>query len=155
MKKGPLYAVIGTLLYAGANVLIEHKFAKLSNLTVVLGYSLVVAGLAFAVRAFAMKNGDPAEYAFPSGYGLFLLLALGVIFFLADYFYIGAYTSGTSMTVITCIYILFPVFAALIKLVGSQFIPGMSYTPPNLYIVLAYILGCASVLLALKGGAMS
>ncbi|MDB5195276.1 MAG: hypothetical protein JWO84_460 [Parcubacteria group bacterium] len=151
MSKGIAFAVLAPLFYALANVLIEWKLVRYNNLSLMVVYAAIIAGVAFAIR-LAARGADPAAYAFPAGMNLVWLIVLGVLFFVADYLYVGAYTSNVSLLTITTISVLFPVFASLIKLVGSRFLAGMTFTPPTPTLVIAYVLAATAVILVVKEG---
>ncbi len=59
----------------------------------------------------------------PSGNLLLLAGAVGLMFLLADFFYIGAYTSGGSAVPITILAALVPVVCAIMKFVWVKEIP--------------------------------
>lgn len=112
-------------------------------------YGTVIVTLAIITRTI-VRGTDPA-FNFPNGSELYLLLALGAIFFLADYFFIGAYTNGGDLLTITILTILFPVFASIFKFLGSLIISDMVSTPPNIMQISGYILAAIAVLLVVKG----
>jgi drug/metabolite transporter (DMT)-like permease len=149
MQKAVLYAMLAPILYALANVILEYKFSKFNNLSLMVIYGTVIVTLAIITRTI-VRGTDPA-FNFPNGSELYLLLALGAIFFLADYFFIGAYTNGGDLLTITILTILFPVFASIFKFLGSLIISDMVSTPPNIMQISGYILAAIAVLLVVKG----
>lgn len=155
--KGSIFALVGMLLYAGANVVMDGKLARYNNLTIMSVYGLFIAGLAFALRQLLLtraSTGDALSYAYPSGMGLLYLVVLGVLFFGADYFFIGAYTNGARLVTVTSISLLFPVFASLVEFIWSRVNKEVQFTPPTLWHIAGYVLGCVAVFLVLKGNAV-
>ena len=150
VSKALVFAILAPVLYALANVILEHKYAKYNNLTVLIVVYATVFVLAVAVRQVVKTTGP--SFDFPSGNELlFCILGLSVVFFFADYFFIGAYTNGGDILTITILTLLFPVFASLFKFIGSKFIDGMTYTQPNPYQMGGYALAIIAVLLVVKG----
>lgn len=149
MQKAVVFAILAPILYASGNVLLEHKFSKYNNLTLMIAYGAIITVSAITMRALT-KDGN-ASYDFPVGNELWLLVVLGLIFFAADYFFIGAYTNDGDLLTITILMILLPVFASLFKFIGSFIINGMVYTQPNQLQLSGYILAAIAVLLVVKG----
>ena len=76
-----------------------------------------------------------------------MAILAAVVFFFADYFYIGAYTSGGSLLAVTTLVVLFPAIAQLIKFawVGGS---------PNYFHMFGYLLAAIAVVLIGKGSAV-
>lgn len=91
------------------------------------------------------KNSDPS-FDFPAGNDLLILFGIGLIFFAADYFYIGAYTNGGDLATVTCIVALLPVVASVFKFAWTQSLP-------NAYQASGFVLAFIAVLLVSKGSA--
>ncbi len=142
MSKPVIFSILAMACYSIANVLLEQKFTKYNNLTVICVYTLVVLSLAVVGRALT-KTSDPS-FDFPVGMNLALLIALGFIIAAADYLYIGAYTNGGDLLTVTSIIALFPVFSSLIKFVLTRGIP-------NVWQVSGYLLAFGAVILVAKG----
>ena len=123
--------------------MIELKFAKINNLTLMVVYAFVI-GVAALVTRQLVKTDDPS-FGFPTGTTLVLAIVLGLIFTAADYCYIGAYNSGGKLATITSITLLVPVFASIIKF-------GLTQRMPNLWQVGGYVLAGCAVALVAKGG---
>ena len=152
MQKATLYAIFAPIVYALANVVLEHKLSKYNNLTLMVIYCAVILGLASIMRLFVKDVGGSSQIlGFPAGGDLFFLVLLGCIFFVADYFFVGAYTNGGDLVTITILTLLFPVFASLFKFAGSFFIKGMVHTPPNMWQICGYLLAVLAVLLVVRG----
>ena len=73
-----------------------------------------------------------------------MAIGLGLIYTAGDYFFVRAYNHGGDVVTITCITILIPVVASLIKF-------GITKQLPNLWQVSGYILAAAGVVLVTKG----
>ncbi len=140
--KSVWFSLFAVAFYAAANVLLEQKLSKYNNLTIIVCYAAVITGCAFLLRQ-TTKTSDPS-YAFPSGSDLGLVLFLGLLFVAADYFYIGAYTTGGNLLTITSIMIMFPVLASVIKFLWVGAVP-------NRYHVLGYVVAAIAVILIAKG----
>ena len=147
--KAYLFTVLASVVYSLASVLVEYKFPRYNNLSLIVVYSLVIFVIATIVRA-TMKGSD-ASYAFPVGVDLVFLVVLGVLFFVADYLYIGSYTNGGDLMTITMLAVLFPVYAAVLKFFGSFVFEGMVFQPPNFYQIAGYFFAGLAVLFILKG----
>jgi len=137
-----LFALIATAFYSVCNVLLELKFSKLNALTLMIVYASVIWISAVGMRHL-VKTDDPS-FSFPTGTMLALAIMLGLIYTIGDYFFISAYTSGGDVVTITCITILIPVVASLIKF-------GITKSVPNLWQVSGYVLAAGGVILVAKG----
>jgi drug/metabolite transporter (DMT)-like permease len=141
--KPVVFSLAATACYALCAVMIELKFSKINNLTLMIVYASVISVAALATRQL-VKTDDPS-FGFPTGTTLALAIVLGLIFTVADYCYIGAYNSGGKLATITSITLLVPVFASLIKF-------GLTQQVPNLWQVSGYVLAACGVALVAKGG---
>jgi drug/metabolite transporter (DMT)-like permease len=137
-----LFTLVATACYAVCNVLLELKFSKLNALTLMILYASVIWISAFGVRQL-VKTDDPS-FNFPTGTFLLLALGLGLIYATGDYFFVRAYNHGGDVVTITCITILIPVVASLIKF-------GVTKQLPNLWQVSGYVLAAGAVALVAKG----
>jgi len=142
--KNVAFAVLGMTCYAVGNVILDMKFRNHNNLTVMVGYISVVFLVALVLREVT-KTADPS-FNFPTGWNLAILIGMGLIFAAADYFYIGAFTGGGSLLMITSIIALFPVAASVIKFFITRDVP-------NAWQIGGYVLGAISVVLVAKGSA--
>lgn len=140
--KPVIFAVLATLCYAAANLIMDQRFAKYNNLTVMVCYSLVIFLSASLLRQIT-KTNDPS-FNFPQGSSLVWVVIMGLIFTAADYFYIGAYTNGGSLMTVTSIIVMFPVFAGVLKYLWT----GDS---PNGWQVGSCLVAIVAVLMAAKG----
>ena len=146
MNKPAVFALLAMVFYAVTNVVLEEKFSKFNNLTLMCVYVVPVLLVAIVGRGL-VKTSDPS-FDFPVGSDLFILVALGFLWAAADYFYIGAFTNGGSLLMVTSIMIMFPAVASLIKFMWTQSLP-------NMWQVGGYLLGVCSVMLVIKGSATS
>lgn len=137
-----LFTLVATGCYSVCNVLLELKFSKLNPLTLMIMYASVIWVSAFGMRQFA-KTDDPS-FNFPGGTLLVLAIVLGLIYTAGDYFFVSAYAKGGDVVTITCITILIPVVASLMKF-------GITKQLPNLWQVSGYALAALGVILVAKG----
>ena len=137
-----VFTLIATGCYAVCNVLLELKFSKLNALTLMIVYASVIWVSAVGMRQ-VVKTSDPS-FNFPVGTTLVLAIVLGLIYTAGDYFFVGAYTNGGDVVTITCITVLIPVVASLLKF-------GITKQLPNLWQVSGYALAAAAVVLVAKG----
>jgi drug/metabolite transporter (DMT)-like permease len=137
-----IFTLVATACYAVCNVLLELKFSKLNPLTLMIVYASVIWISAVGMRQL-VKTNDPS-FNFPAGTTLVLAIVLGLIYTAGDYFFVGAYTSGGDLVTITCITVLIPVVASLLKF-------GITKHLPNLWQVSGYILAAGAVALVAKG----
>src|SRR3954469_25284431 len=108
-----LFTLVATALYAVCNVLLELKFSKLNALTLMILYASVIWISAVGMRQL-VKTEDPS-FSFPSGTLLVIAVVLGLIYTMGDYFFVSAYNKGGDLVTITCITVLIPVVASLLK----------------------------------------
>ena len=137
-----LFTLVATGCYAVCNVLLELKFSKLNPLTLMIMYASVIWISAVGMRQL-VKTEDPS-FNFPGGTMLVLAIVLGLIYAAGDYFFVGAYNSGGDVVTITCITILIPVVASVIKF-------GITKQFPNWWQVSGYALAALGVVLVAKG----
>ncbi|MFW0862742.1 MAG: EamA family transporter [Candidatus Komeilibacteria bacterium] len=137
-----LLATGGMLLYALQSFLFENRLSKYTTPTLMVYLYLAMLPLALLSVGYMSFHKQPIVA--PSGNAILLVVAIGVMYFVADYLYFTAYTSGGNLYVIATIAAMFPVFASIIKFVATK-------EPPNLYQLGAYILALCSVLLVSKG----
>jgi drug/metabolite transporter (DMT)-like permease len=137
-----VFTLVATACYAVCNVLLELKFSKLNALTLMIVYASVIWISAVGLRQL-VKTNDPS-FGFPVGTMLLVAIGLGLIYTIGDYFFVSAYTSGGDVITITCITVLIPVVASLLKF-------GITKQLPNLWQVSGYVLAAAAVVLVAKG----
>jgi drug/metabolite transporter (DMT)-like permease len=137
-----LFTLVATGCYAVCNVLLELKFSKLNPLTVMILYASVIWISAVSMRQL-VKTNDPS-FSFPTGTMLLLALVLGLIYTVGDWFFVSAYNKGGDLVTITCITVLIPVVASLLKF-------GITKSLPNLWQVSGYVLAAGAIVLVAKG----
>lgn len=142
MAKSLYFPLIAVVCYAVANVVLEQKLSKYNNLSLLVVYAGLIFVLAAVLRQF-MRTADPV-WDFPAGAAMLLMIAVALVFFAADYFYLGAYTNGGDVLTITMIMTLLPVVASVVKFL---WVGGL----PNKWQLAAYACAIAAVALAAKG----
>lgn len=143
--KSILFSIVAVFLYSMSNVILELRLSKYQTLTTLVLTGGVLCLSAFLVRLFV--KGDDPSFAFPTDSGLLWAIAACLIFAVADWFYISAYTSGGDLLTITSIVIFFPMVAATIKL-------AITGHYPNLWQVAGWGVMVCGVLLMAKGVAV-
>ena len=146
MSKPVIFALLAVVFYAVASVALEQKFSKYNNLSLLVVYAFIVMTLALSARSY-LKTADPV-WDFPTGQALLLMGTVGVVFFLADYFYLGAYTNKGDVITITTIVTLTPVVASVVKYL---WVGGV----PNSWQFAAYASAAVTVMLAAKGASQA
>jgi drug/metabolite transporter (DMT)-like permease len=106
-------ALVGIILYAVQNTIIDVKLKQYSTLALLLQWYLVMLPLGAAVLIYQWYWGK--EIIMPSGTDFKLVAAIAVMFFIADALYIGAFQSGGDVVTITILATLIPVMGAGIK----------------------------------------
>jgi drug/metabolite transporter (DMT)-like permease len=137
-----LFTLVATACYAVCNVLLELKFSKLNALTLMIVYASVIWISAVGMRQL-VRTDDPS-FNFPTGTLLLLALVLGLIYTTGDYFFVSAYNKGGDVVTITCITVLIPVVASVLKF-------SITKQLPNQWQVSGYLLAAAAVILVTKG----
>jgi hypothetical protein len=141
--RGTFLALMGLVLYAIMAVIMDQKLRAFNPFAVLVGAYCVMSPLAI-VGMLVMKSFQQA-LIMPTGSTVWLILLLGLIYFFADASYIGAYSAGASLMVITTAVVLVPVLASTIK----YLIAGGA---PNIWQITGYITAAISVTLIIKGG---
>ncbi len=119
--KSIVFALIATILYAIQNTLIDVKLKQYSTVSLLLGFYLILLPLGIAMFLFMKFTGQPISI--PSGEGIKIVAVVAISFFVADFFFVGAYTSGGNVVTITIILVLMPVIGAIIKFLWVKEIP--------------------------------
>jgi hypothetical protein len=141
-----VYAFIAMALYALQNVLLEVRLAKYSALGLMVYWYFTLAPLALlGIGAMYLSHQPVKMPSFADGG---IAIAIGIMFFVADYFYISAYTGGGKLMAITTLTVMVPIIAQLIKMAWA----GGSF---NRYHVIGYVLAAAAVLLINKGNLLT
>lgn len=142
ISKPLVLSLLALLFYSIANVIIEEKFSKFNSLTLMSVYMVPI--LLVSVFGWAIARTPDPSFAFPVGWALFFLIAVGFVYAAADYFYISAYTNGGDLATITCTIAMVPVVASVLKFMRTQ-------SMPNMYHVSGFVLAFIAVLLVSKG----
>ena len=139
-----LYAFVAMCLYALQNVLLEVRLSKYSTMGLLVYWYFTLAPLAVAGIGYLYLTGQ--NLTLPSRLDVPIVIAVGALFFVADLFYVGAYTNGGNLLAITTLVVLFPAIAQLIKFVwvGGRL---------NYYHLAGYILAAVAIILIGKGSA--
>jgi drug/metabolite transporter (DMT)-like permease len=119
--KTTLFALIGVIMYAIQNTIIDVRLKQYSTVSLLIGWYGVLLPLAVGLFVYQKIIGSPV--VIPTGSNLWMLVAVAVMFFVADFFYIGAYTAGGDAVTITILLAMMPVVAALMKFVWVKEIP--------------------------------
>ena len=119
--KSVIYAVIGLVLYAITNTIIDVRLKQYTTVSLLLGWYVVLFPLAIGLFFYTKYFGQPM--VIPAGADLKMLMAVAAIFFVADFFYIGAFTNGGNVVTITILVALVPVVAGLVKYVWVKDVP--------------------------------
>lgn len=139
--KPVVYALFALFLYATQNVVIEQKLAKFEVSSVLIYFYIIMLPLAVIRLAQLKLSGQVVT---PSGTAILIALIVGVVYFFADYFFLGAYNAGGSLMTVSTIIIMFPIFASIIKYL---WVGGL----PNMYQVTGYILAMFAIIFVIKG----
>ncbi len=140
--KSITWALIGIVLYAIQNTIIDVRLSKYSTVSLLVGWYIMLLPLALGLYLYHRYFGSPTP--FPAGADLKLLAAVAVMFFIADFFYIGAFTAGGNAVTITILLVLMPVVASVMKFVWVKEVP----TP---YHFAAFLLAFGAVALVAVG----
>ena len=126
--------------YAVANVVLDLKLKQYNRFVLMFGYSIFIFTTACIGRYILQPLLKlPGSTTIHLGSDLGWMAFLGVLFALADVFYVGAYTDGGNLITVTAISLLFPVFSNLIQNVWVRNLP-------NGWQVLGYTLGVLAML---------
>lgn len=137
-----VFVFLAVILYAFQNVLLEQKLSKFTASGLLVYFYLCMLPLAFFAVGYLKITGQ--EISLPRGHFIALTLVGGIIYFLADFFYLSAYTSGGSVFTVTTIMMLFPLMASVVKFF---WVGGV----PNPCQIFGYIFGVLAVIFVVKG----
>lgn len=145
-SKTVIYAFIAMWLYALQNVILEVRLARYSTIGLLVCWYFTLAPLGLATLGYLRFTGQ--TLSLPQRADMPMVIAAGALFFVADLFYIGAYTNGGDLLAITTMLVLFPAIAQLIKFlwVGGRM---------NWWHAAGYLLAAAAVLLISKGSSVA
>ena len=123
IMKPVIYAFIAMVFYASQNVIIEQKLSTYSTLGILIFIQTTL--LLCTVLAVVAVKVSGGTIIFPTGTALWLCFGCGIIYFIADYFFIGAYAIGGNLYDIAVVVGLFSVIAFTIKAVVTGLYPNM------------------------------
>jgi drug/metabolite transporter (DMT)-like permease len=135
--KSIVYAIIGIVLYAIQNVIIDVKLKQYSTISLLLGFYLALLPLAGLLFVYQKYFGDGVVV--PSGDALKIVAVVAVMFFIADFFYLGAYTSGGNVVVVTILLVLMPIIGALLKFLWVKEVPTLYHIASFVFATLAVV----------------
>jgi len=139
--KPVIYAFIGIVLYAIQNTIIDVKLKQHSTVGLLMGIYIILLPLAAGLFFYQKLSGQ--SMSIPTGSSFKILAAVAVMFFVADFFYVGAYTSGGNVVVITIMLVLMPVIGTFMKFVWIK-------ERPTMYHFVGFILAtCAVICIAI------
>ena len=117
-----IYALVGLFLYAVQNTIIDVKLKDhFSTISLLVCFYLVM--LPCGLLLFAYKRYTGETVTLPTGSLLAIVAVVALMFLIADFFYVGAYTSGGSAVPITILAALIPVVCAVMKFVWVKEVP--------------------------------
>ncbi|MBX4195457.1 hypothetical protein KW796_00670 [Candidatus Parcubacteria bacterium] len=140
--KPTVYAVIGLVMYGLQNAIIDIKLKGYSTVSLLVGFYLILLPLGLGLFLYQKYVGQPL--VIPSGSAMMTVSAVAIMFFIADFFYIGAYTNGGNAIAITILAALVPVVVALVKF-------GVIREVPTPYHFGGFVLALMSVMLVAYG----
>ena len=142
--KPVVYATITVMLFSIVNVALEQKLAKYNAAALMICFYAVMVPIAFARVGFQRIIEGPV--AFPTGATLVFAIAIGIIYFAADFSYISAFTAaGGDVMTITTIMMMVPISSSLVKYLYT------GGALPNGFQMAGYVLAAAAVYLVSKG----
>lgn len=141
--KAVWYVLLSVILYGIGNVIMEQRLSKFNNLTIMVCYSTTI--LVASLISRQILKVDTTSAPLTISWDFAFVIGLALIWFVADYFYIGAYTiaKGDLFTV-SSFAILVPVVASTIKLMLTKSYPSSRQ-------VFGYALIAIGVLIFSKG----
>lgn len=112
--KAVLFALIGIVLYAIQNTIIDVRLSHYKTAELLIGWYVMMLPLGAAYFLYQRFLGGGATI--PAGTDFLIVAATAVMFFVADYFYLGAYTKyGGGVVTVTIVAVLMPVLGAALK----------------------------------------
>lgn len=140
------YALLSLVLFAGENVVLQVKLSKYNATHVLVCFYLAMLPLAL-ISTQLMKLLPEKASPLPSSVYL-LATIVGVVYFVADFCYVSAYTSGGSVMTVTTLVILFPVLASLMLYLYRRELP-------NGWQIAGYCVAFVAILLVTKGNLLA
>ena len=146
MRNPLVWISVALFLFAVENVILEQKLSKFHQLALMSIYTGVVFVLSVVTLLIHNRfTEEPLEMP-GSGAALAFTILMGVLFFWADYFYVGAYHLKGDVFSLTTMAILMPVFAVIIKFAFTGSVPnGMQ--------MIGFVFGGCTIYFIAKGSA--
>ena len=119
--KSIIYAIIGLIMYGLQNAIIDVKLKEFSVLSLLVGFYLVLLPLGLLLFAYQWFFGE--KMVLPPREAMYLVAAVAAMFFVADFFYVAAFTNGGNAIAITILAALVPVVVAITKFVWVREVP--------------------------------
>jgi drug/metabolite transporter (DMT)-like permease len=111
--KSIIYALIGIILYAVQNTIIDVRLKQYSTVSLLVGMYIILLPLGVGLFLYQKYMGQ--AMITPSGNDFKIVAFVAAMFFIGDFFYVGAYTSGGNVVTITILLVLMPVIGGLMK----------------------------------------
>ena len=124
---------MASLCYAAELVITDKKLGKVSPIVLTFFFGITIAICALPGVLHGIKTGSAV---FPPWKSVMLVVAVGVLSFLADWCHFGALHYKAGGTVLATFYMLLPVFSSMMK--GNV---------PSLRMIAAWVLGGAALYL--------
>ena len=139
-----IYAVSGIILYGLMNAVIDVKLRQYSTVGLLIGWYVTM--LPMGILLFVYQRYSGQTIVLPPPDAMKIVAAVAAMFFIADFFYIGAFTNGGDALTITILALLVPLVVAVTKFawVGAT---------PNRYHIIALICGALTVTFVALGNA--
>jgi drug/metabolite transporter (DMT)-like permease len=102
-------------MYGLQNAIIDVKLRQYSTVGLLIGWYLTM--LPMGLLLFAYQKYSQQEVVLPPYDALKIVGAVAIMFFIADFFYIGAFTNGGDALTITILALIVPLVVAITKFV--------------------------------------
>ncbi len=134
-----LRVLISVVFYAVANLILDRKLSNFSLPSLMVMWEPVMLVCGWAFWGYYRYTDQPLvtpEFGWP----FVFLVIMAVTYFIADSFYVSAYTSGGSLFTITTVFLAFPPVTGLLKVITDNQYPSRAQ-------VLGYLLIAGGVLM--------
>lgn len=141
--KSILFALGAMLMYTTTNLIIEQKLSKFPVSIVMVGMNCTLLFSSVIFFCYQLQGGTATVKLFTDNWAI--LLTLGALYFVGDFFLLNAYHAKGSVMTIPTILALMPICASFAK----YFL--LKGEAPNMYQIAAYVLALLAVITATKG----